>query len=56
MNAPQYIMLAMLLVKAGVAIERHNKPKIGSWHCANDFMHIGIVILLLLLGGYFDGR
>lgn len=54
MGIPQYLMLAFILLKLGASVERHNKPKVGSWHCAADFMHVGILLLLLLLGGFFN--
>lgn len=51
---PQGIYLALTLLGLAVALNRHGKSKEGKHDAGTSFIATGIVLALLMWGGFFN--
>lgn len=51
---PQGIYLVLTLIGIFDALEKHNKPKYGKHDAGSSFFATGVVMALLVWGGFFN--
>ena len=54
MGAPQYIVLAILLINFGISIAEHGQPKTGHENALSSLFSVSLWIGLLYWGGFFS--
>ena len=53
MGLPQYIYLVLVLLSAGMVIERNGKAKTGEHSAVFDIISMGVSLYILHWGGFF---
>jgi len=53
MGTPQIILLVLLGLNLLANAYMHGKPKTGNYNLLNAFINAGIIIWLLVAGGFF---
>jgi hypothetical protein len=51
---PQGIYLGLTVIGIFDALDKHNKPKYGKHDAGSSFFATGIVLALLMWGGFFN--
>jgi len=53
MHAPQIIIICLIVLGVGIDIERHGKPKEGTYNFWLSLFGVAVTVALLWWGGYF---